>query len=362
MKRPNPRTAFTIVELLVVIAIIGALVAMLVPAVQAARESARRNQCSNYMHQVAMAALQHDEAFGCLPAGLPNCNDPNKFDVAGGVSNGAWCQGPSWTVAIMPYMEEQSQFDLIKACMEGTYNVCDNCTQNIAPPTPFICPSSEPIYGSFALTALGLSNPAVPIPGIQKANFVGNFGSMTYFSYKSPATAGIFDIVDVRGAKGAPIVQMMNDPSMKGTWKMGSRLGVKTAQVQDGMSKTVMISELLGFNGTADVRGAWTFNGMGGNSFTTSRPPNTTLPPDLVNSCQPFPGGMPPYDFNCDVLPPATMPAGGAYAAARSAHSGGVTTCMADGSTHFINDQIDATLWQNLGTRNGGISAELPTE
>jgi prepilin-type N-terminal cleavage/methylation domain-containing protein len=347
------RRGFTLVELLVVIAIIGALVAIIIPAVQAARESARRNQCATNLHQLGTAVAQHDEAFGCLPPGLPNCVDPSKFDVVGGASAGAWCQGPAWTIALMPYLEEQNQFDLIKSCVDSLYNACDNCTQGMAPPTPFFCPSADPITGMDALTALGVAN-------IQKANYVGNFGSETWSSYKSPATAGVFDIVDVRGLKGGPINQMLNDPSMKGSWKMGSKMGVRNVQIQDGLSRTILVSEIVGFPGKADLRGAWSLGGMGGMAFTTSRPPNTIETADLLASCEPIlpmPMMPPLYQFGCDVAGPMSL---GTYAAARSTHSGGVTVSMVDGSTHFIVDDIDPTVWKNLGTRNGMIPAEVP--
>lgn len=359
------RYAFTLVELLVVIAIIGGLIALLLPAVNAARESARRSQCTSNLHQIALAMQQHEEAFGCLPPGLPNCVDPANFYIAGGVSEGAWCQGPAWTIAIMPYMEERSTFDMIKTCMETAYNVCENCTsaaapvpqlQGLVPPPMFLCPSAEPLETTSNLSALGLTN-------VAKANYVGNFGSENYFSYRKPSEAGVFDIVDVRSARGAPIVQMMNDPSMKGTWKMGSKLGVKFASITDGTSKTILASEILGYPSPLDVRGAWTLGGMGGMAFTTSLPPNATTADDLLASCQPSPPmspmGVPPFMFGCTT--PEPMP-GTAHAAARSAHSGGVMAVMVDGSTHFVEEMIDPLVWKNLGTRKGGMPAELPPE
>ena len=101
MIRPisRTRTAFTLVELLVVIAIIGTLVALLIPAVQMARESGRRALCNSNLHQIALAIAQHEEAFGTMPPGLPNCVDRSKFGIAGGVEAGAWCQGPNWAIA-----------------------------------------------------------------------------------------------------------------------------------------------------------------------------------------------------------------------------------------------------------------------
>jgi prepilin-type N-terminal cleavage/methylation domain-containing protein len=367
MSRQNARrqNAFTLVELLVVIAIIGGLIALLLPALNAAREAARRSQCTSNLHQIALAMQQHEEVFGCLPPGLPNCVDPADFGIAGGVSEGAWCQGPAWTIAIMPYMEERSTFDLIKTCMATAYNVCENCTsgtapdplKGLAPPPMYHCPSAERLETTANLGAMGLT---LGLTNVAKANYVGNFGSENYFSYRKPSEAGVFDIVDVRSARGAPIVQMMNDPSMKGTWKMGSKLGVKFASISDGMSQTILASEILGYPSKNDVRGAWSLGGMGGMSFTTQLPPNPMSGDDLLPSCEPFPMPPPEYQFHCTVDPTPLM--GTSAAAARSAHPGGVIATMVDGSTHFVEESIDPMVWRNLGTRKGGIPAELPLE
>jgi hypothetical protein len=207
--------------------------------------------------------------------------------------------------------------------------------------------------------------PTIGLTNVAKANYVGNFGSENYFSYRKPAEAGVFDIVDVRSARGAPIVQVMNDPSMKGTWKMGSKLGVKFASISDGMSKTILASEILGYPSPNDVRGAWTLGGMGGMAFTTSLPPNPQTGDDVLASCQPSPPmsppEVPPYQFAC--TPDSSSPVGsGTHAAARSAHPGGVIAVMVDGSAHFVEESIDPMVWKNLGTRKGGISAELPLD
>ncbi len=360
------RPAFTLVELLVVIAIIGTLVALLLPAVQMARESARRSNCTQNLHQIALAVQRHEEAFGCFPPGLPNCVAPANFGLTLGTANGAWCQGPVWTVAIMPYMEEQSQFDLIKQCMQNAYNLCQDCTQGIAPPTGYLCPSADVADTTNNFTGLGApSNSGASAVGIVKATYVGNFGAGDYYDYPTPPypsnlTAGIFDIVDVRSARGAPVVQMQNDATMKGNWKMGSKLGVKSAMVQDGLSRTFLATEIQTYPSPNDPRGAWTYGGMGGAAFSTSLPPNPISPNDTLSQCQS--NAMPPPTnlYNCDVA--AMGSPGATFAAARSAHSGGVVVAMVDGSTHFVADNIDATVWKNLGTRNGNITADLPPD
>ena len=97
MKRT--RTAFTLVELLVVIAIIGILIALLLPAVQAAREAARRMQCSNNLKQIGLGALNYESAFGHYPAGCQS-HMPD-----------GWVWGWGWAVLIMPYAEQGSLYD-----------------------------------------------------------------------------------------------------------------------------------------------------------------------------------------------------------------------------------------------------------
>ena len=132
MKR---KSGFTLVELLVVIAIIGILIALLLPAVQAAREAARRMQCANHLKQCALAILNYESTHGCLPPG------------------GLCYNGLSWNVFILPYIEKQQLYDQISFA-EGPFNGPPNqegpmkSIIALNQIDDFLCPSTDLIYAS----------------------------------------------------------------------------------------------------------------------------------------------------------------------------------------------------------------------
>src|ERR1700754_4198523 len=100
MNRSRGIRGFTLIELLVVIAIIGVLIALLLPAVQAAREAARRAQCTNNLKQIGLAFHNYESAIGCLPPG--RISDTGRCGI--GIWNG--CQNTPWFMLMLPYIEE----------------------------------------------------------------------------------------------------------------------------------------------------------------------------------------------------------------------------------------------------------------
>ena len=120
MRKSN--CGFTLVELLVVIAIIGVLVALLLPAVQAARESARRGQCGKNLKEIALGCTAYESTHRTLPPGLPNCTDPSSNPATGnwvkvGDVAQAYCQGPNWLSSILPHLEDRVSFENLEKCM-----------------------------------------------------------------------------------------------------------------------------------------------------------------------------------------------------------------------------------------------------
>ena len=359
MSKPNSaysmRRGFTIVELLVVIAIIGILVALLLPAVQAAREAGRRTECKNNLKQIGLAVLTHHDAQRTFPPGQPNCNT----DIAVSQGTGANCNGPNWMSQILMQIEEPLFHDQMMQCLDdpNTQNACTDCpgwvesSTQFAGQTPigtttpagFTCPSA---YGSGDQAPYSLTGPNGS-QSLAKGNYAGNFGSQFYVNDSTDARqlAGVFEVVEITEPSSS---------SSSGAWMTGAGKGTRIADITDGTTKTVLAAELRTVASGDDPRGLWTWGGMGGSAFTAYTEPNAIESDALavVYSGHLQPGDVMVFDKASDDAD--------TFAAARSQHPGGVQIVMCDGSTHFIADDIDPALWQALCTRAGQDEAQVP--
>lgn len=298
---------FTLVELLVVIAIIGILIALLLPAVQAAREAARRMQCSSNLKQVGLAILNYENTYRMLPKGT-SCTSV--------------CLGHSALPSLLPFVEQSDVFDQYyfteRIYYDGDKNVHNrNVTQIHIP--PYICPSDN-AAGRTLNTYFARSN-VVLCFGSNRAGV--SSGDWT--------TDGAFQ----------------NDVQKK--------LG----DFSDGTSCTAVASEVLAGrddshsgDNKGDLRGVWAEGtSMGSATYMHLNTPNSSVGDALLVG-----GGQ----YNC--VPEDDMPCSDSagntyyneYASARSRHPGGVNVAFADGHVSFFTDEVDLLTWQWLSTIAGG--------
>ncbi len=304
--------AFTLVELLVVIAIIGILVALLLPAVQAAREAARRTQCSNNLKQIGVGLHNHHDTFKTLPpsTGPHGC-----------------CWG-TWQVLVLRFVEQQNVFDLYQnwGGNDSTgprYGAAPNSTSVTNKRfEAFTCPSDQPNS---------------PFGGLTNHNYAVNIGNTGYSQ-----TANLNGVI----FQGAPFAQAKNTTDVSKRTE-----GQALATITDGTSNTLMVGEVLQGQGS-DLRG-FTWWGDAA-SFTTYLAPNSPLPDRIYTAG--YCNNQPTQKRPCAVSD-STNPT---MFASRSLHPGGVQVTLCDASSRFIAQTIDINVWRALSTSQGGEALAIP--
>jgi prepilin-type N-terminal cleavage/methylation domain-containing protein/prepilin-type processing-associated H-X9-DG protein len=339
-RRGAKRAAFTLIELLVVITIIGILVGLLLPAIQAARESARRLRCTNQLKQLSLGCRNFESAQKRFPYG-------RKYDI--------W-DSFTWTELILPHIEEKVVYNEYSWLPKRGYD------PKASPPIPnpngpigddkrmraarqtvlpiFCCPSDSnaPAKNEWDTTQFGFYRQSY-----RACSGSGDMYGKATDKTNGPWGRGVFGVIPGQNFDLRPP-------------------GVRMSEITDGASKTILLSEGL----TATVLPGWggpigetIYGNMGGGLFSASLTPNSTAADQVIGPC-PRDQGDTVYNAPCVKLQDDqwnTPSAAGAQAAARSKHSGGVNVAMADGSVRFVAEEIDISLWRGMATKSGGEPA-----
>ncbi len=333
---------FTLVELLVVIAIIGILVALLLPAIQAAREAARRAQCQNNLKQIGLALLTFHDNAKQFPRGAytaEKSNDPDDQD------------GLGWATKILPQIEEQAIYDRIKNNTVTGYQG-DAWKPGILKAA--FSQGKAPLAGGEAVLA-AFRCPSVDLPELVPTSPGGvvltktGYGVSHYKASRGHCDRGMF----WRTSEGMLVKPNCNDADID-TNGDGQRndadnvnkeryTRVRIQDVLDGTSKTIAVGEAAYYVGTADFPmwlGSVTEDGSV--LFKTTTVINCNL------------GGWKTFPLPSNVIQEVLPPGGLRDDCALSWHTGGAFFGFVDGSVHFLTENIDLRTFALLGDRLDG--------
>lgn len=328
----SQRKAFTLVELLVVIAIIGILVALLLPAVQAAREAARRVSCQNNMRQVGLAMHNYESSQGRLPPARITFGEDDFSVPLGQRENSKW----SPQARILPYLEEV-QFASLVDFQEDYGSIDFNGGKIGAYRVPsYLCPSEQ-----------------------QDTVRFDDAGNPEHYPINYGVNRGIWMVYDPTG-------QEREEGAFQAS--VGTRLG----QIVDGTSNTLMLAEVKGYTPyqrdgvhsdktpptepteicslavdkfkTTSGHTEWVDGRVHQSGFTAAFTPGTE-----VTECEAT------FDIDWVSTREGRSDTDATYAAvtSRSYHAGVVNTVRVDGSVHVASEDIDLIVWRALATRSG---------
>ena len=351
------RTGFTLIELLVVIAIIGVLIALLLPAIQQAREAARRSQCKTNLKQIGLALNNYHDVHKQYPLGSV-CTSTSEDD-AGAITYGGpnWCNGDfrhrawgtTWAVALLPYLDQDQLFNSWNSDFGS--GQLTNSTVSSTPVATFVCPSDVQVS---IVSGVGTGG---ALPGrFHKGNYGANYGG----GWANENTG-------TNGFAGTP-TGWTNSPN-RGCFSSRENnnlvYGASIPEIMDGTASTMAVAEILHTTGGGDGRGIWALN-MGAivsayTGFTPDSGPQGIVTPNYPSMGTPTSGyrDFPPFCDNGQTGQLACDDRSGdgqGGVAARSRHAGGVHALMCDGTVQFVSESVDKEVYRALMTIQGNDS------
>lgn len=327
------RRAFTLVELLVVIAIIGILVGLLLPAVQAAREAARRMQCSNNLKQYGLALHNYHSTYNTFPLGAtgPAGNAIPRL---------------SWQVRILPYMEQSAVYDKVNFSIDmRRVQIAPNMILWEFSPPYSRCPSD--------------GYPSVLNPGTVNArahvNYGGSLGSQNVDGVVQTTCHPFKTFEQALPGGNVRFGQTSNKSQVSGIFSFGNSV-IRIGDVTDGTTNTLLVGEVLPgcqwVNGTDTQAGTWI--NTWGNLFSIGGGVSTITPINEMTTCQ---NSRKIRDPQCNPASSATMQYAYGF---KSMHVGGAQFALADGSVRFISESVDHVMFQSVGARaDGNVLSEF---
>ena len=357
--RVVPRRGFTLVELLVVIAIIATLIGLLLPAVQSAREAARRSSCQNNLKQIGISCLSYESARRAFPYG--NMIVTPATSLSNGYALGSASFSTGWTMEIMPYSENKQLRDLYLPNRLITDNDPSVKAVREASVPMYSCPSDFPMQLGVPASGPANTSSVQFWPGSYRANAGRGNGFVTWYLWEA-LPSPYQGTTQVANSGSAGIHAGWRGPmhavkqkagtttnAVDETWPLKSE---RVKSITDGLTKTLLVAESTnrnsapaGTNTEWARRTYWAYS-WGNALASQTTPQDRTLLGDY-GKCSAIPDGAEP---NTGQSLRACM--SGWY----SLHPAGMNGVMCDGSVQFIEFDMDKQIWATMGSiADGGV-------